>query len=130
MEELPIAGMTDIEVGNVDSYTVEGLQTLESYSVGILGHNSEFTTQPGNRISIEMKAGIGENVVDADTKCWAADGAIYVSTTLPESDVMIYDALGRLLYSAHQAQGVARYAIDAHGVIIVKIDDNVSRIVL
>ena len=130
MEELPIAGMTDIEVGNVDSYTVEGLQTLESYSVGVLGHNSEFTTQPGNRISIEMKAGIGENVVDADTKCWAADGAIYVSTTLPESDVMIYDALGRLLYSAHQAQGVARYAIDAHGVIIVKIDDNVSRIVL
>ncbi len=130
MEDLPVAGFTDVEVGNVDNYVVEGLPSLGLYSFGVLGHNSEFTTMPGNRFSIQLTAGVDDVNADKATKCWVADGVIYVSTTYPDSEVVIYDTLGRILYNNSQAQGTDGYSIETQGVVIVKVNNETFRLVL
>ncbi len=130
MEDLPVAGFTDVEVGDVDCYVVEGLEALGLYSFSVLGHNSEFTTMPGNRFPIQLSAGVGNINTDEATKCRVADGVIYVSTVSPDSEVVIYDTLGRMLSRNTQPQGTAQYTIEYQGVVVVKVNNETFRLVL
>lgn len=130
MEELPIAGYTGLEVGNVDSYVVEGLEAYGLYAYDVVGYNSEYTSKAGNRISVKLEAsGISDIEVDSNVSCKVVGESIVVSLGENREMVSVYDCYGRVLLAKEQDGGVGQYTVNASGIIIVKVGNRVFKVV-
>lgn len=130
MEELPIEGYTNLEVGNVDTYEVEGLNAYGLYAYDVVGYNSEHVSKAGNRISVQLAAsGISDVTADENCSCRVSGETITVSLGDNKEMVTIYDCYGRILLSKEQNGGVEQYAVSATGIIIVKVGNKVFKAV-
>lgn len=130
MKELPVAGYTDIEVGNTDSYTVEGLEANGLYAYDVKGYNNEFASKQGNRISVQLQAsGISDVTAETNVQCRVAGQSIYITTDCASTPVAIYDCYGRTLLSSVHHGGIVRYDISANGILIVRIGNKVFKVI-
>ncbi len=61
----PIEDYNSLNVGNVTTYTVKGLTEQTDYAYDVLAHNSEYSTNPGNKITVTTKESTGiEDVIN------------------------------------------------------------------
>lgn len=131
MEDLPMAGYTDIEVGNVSSYVVEGLVEGTIYAYAVTAHNAEFASIASNMVYVTPGSSSAiESVNDeANAICWAANGKLYVKT-MKAAQVIACDCAGKVLVNALQEEELQSYDLNANGVIIVKVGNVVKKLVL
>ena len=131
MEELPILGYTDIAVGDVNSYTVNGLVANTLYAYDVKGHNDEFTSIVSDRIRVKLgeSSAVEDLSGNGDVVCWAVDGQVYVKSA-ENCHVHIMDCSGRSLYIGEQSVQVQNYEINAGGVIIVRVNGKSFKVIL
>lgn len=132
MEELPVSGYENIEVGDVNAYKVEGLVSNTLYAYDVTAHNSEFASIPSERIRIQLGENSAidsvESMVD-DCRCYAVGGKVCIESA-PGSRVIVSDVSGRVLCSAMQTEDVQEYVINAKGIIIVRVEGHAYKLVM
>lgn len=131
MEELPVLGYTDIAVGDVNSYNVAGLQGNTLYAYDVKAYNDEFVSIPSDRVRVQLgnSSAINELSNDEDVICWAASGRIHVKSD-NKCRIQVTDCSGRILFAGEQTEGIQTYDIDASGVIIVRVNAKVYKLIL
>lgn len=131
MEELPVLGYSDIAVGDVNSYKVQGLVANTLYAYDVTAHNSEFASIASERIRVEVgnSSAVEDLANNEDVVCWAVNGQVYVKT-VNNCHVQIMDCSGRTLYVGKQSAQLQNYEINANGVIIVRVNSKVYKLVI
>lgn len=131
MEDLPLAGYVDMEVGNVNSYKVEGLMEGVLYAYSVIAHNSEFSSNESNRVSVTPGSSSAiDDVNNSESAiCWANNGKLYVKANV-EAQVIVFDCAGKVLLNATQDVELQSYDFDVKGIVIVKVNNIVRKLVL
>lgn len=131
MEELPVLGYTDINVGDVNSYSVQGLTANTLYAYDVKAHNNEFVSISSDRVQVQLSnaSAIEDLTSDENVLSWTADGKVYVKSE-SKCNIQIMDCSGRVLYSGEQVEGIQSYEFNTKGVVIVRVNTKVYKLIL
>ena len=130
MEDLPIDGYNNLEVGDTDKFTVTDLLPNQEYAYDVLAHNDEFTSLAGNRIRVKLGDAGVETTTNEETLCFSHNGQLVISTTKPSANIAVYDITGKLLYNTVQTESQQRYDIGMRGMAIVLVDGKAFKVVI
>lgn len=127
-ELLPIDGQTDINVGNVLSYTFTGLESESSYSYSVTAHNAMFSSIESDRIPVITTAGISDAATVADVTITAAGNCI--SITVPsESQATIYYPTGQIVTTLSLPAGSTTISVPTPGLYIVRTPGKTAKVI-
>lgn len=131
LEDLPLEGFKDIDMGNTNSFNVTGLPAKIKCAYDILAHNDEFTSRTSNRIHLTLGiSGVGKTDATKGITCYAANGKINITTSEPSTHIAIYDSTGRLIANTNQPQGLKQYDTGIRGLAIVVVGEQAFKLII
>lgn len=126
--DTPLAGYTDLNVGNVTSYTVSGLTKGRLYVYTLQGIKGELKSLVSNEIYVTPGSGAVEAIDSNGIRVHCVCGMLTVSADA-NSQVFVYNAAGLLIKHFQTGNdGIRQTAIDK-GIYLVKVGDKIFKVV-
>jgi len=119
----PVTGITDV------FKTVTGLTAGTEYFFTVTAKNTNVTSLMSNEISITTDTITGLEKIYSSLSVSVVNGKIQVNAVAGET-VNIYNAIGQLLLSKITVEGTNTIAVASHGVLIVKVGNHLSKVIL
>jgi len=123
----PIPAYTDLNVGNVTSFTVNGLDPNTEYGYTITGVQNDLSSQISNEIIVitNISAGIQDQNKNNEPLFTIIDNTVYV--LVENAKVEIYNMQGQMLVNTvSQGTGIQLYP----GVFVLRIDGSTYKILI
>lgn len=123
----PITG-SPFTVTGANSKTLTGLDASTTYYYTVIAKNATVTTAVSNEISASTTA-TGIYNPTAFLSVSVVNGKIQLSA-LADETVTVYNAIGQKLISKLTVEGLNTITVSAHGMVIVKLGNRVSKVIL
>lgn len=126
---LPINGYTDINVGNVTSYVVSGLEPETRYSYNVTAHDAGYSSIPSAMMTVLTADATGVSAPKASGLSVSVQGGRVLISTDVAVPLAVYDAVGRSVLTATAPAGTSAYAL-APGLYIVRVAGEAHKVVV
>ncbi len=126
---LPMAGKTDVPVGNATSLVVNGLETGTRYFYSVKAHQGNLVSRESARIEVTTSGTVGIDDVDADADGCRIVGGMLEVTTSDAAMVEIYTVSGMLIMRDLKDAGTSSYLLNASGIYVVKVGNKAYKFV-
>lgn len=123
----PITGSPFIGITGT-SQVVTGLSNANTYYYTVVAKNANVTSPVSNEIAVALTA-TGLTSTRTDAQARAYNGKVLFNATAGES-VEIYNTVGQKLVSTTAVDGLNEVPVRATGVLVVKVSNRVSKVIL
>ena len=110
------------------SQAVTGLSNANTYYYTVVAKNANVTSPVSNEIAVALTA-TGLTSTRTDAQARAYNGKVLFNATAGES-VEIYNTVGQKLVSTLAVDGLNEVPVRATGVLVVKVSNRVSKVIL
>lgn len=110
------------------SQAVTGLSNANTYYYTVVAKNTNVTSPVSNEIAVALTA-TGLTSTRTDAQARAYNGKVLFNATAGES-VEIYNTVGQKLVSTLAVDGLNEVPVRATGVLVVKVSNRVSKVIL
>lgn len=127
-EQQPVAGLVDVNVGNVTSHEFTGLESSSNYSYTVQAHNSGFSSIVSDHVPVLTATSGVCAAVRSDFAVRAVAAGIEVVSPV-DVDVVIYNVTGAVVRAESAAAGTTTIDL-APGIYIVRAADAVAKVLV
>ena len=127
-EQQPVAGLVNVNVGNVTSHEFSGLEPSSNYSYTVQAHNSGFSSMVSDHVPVLTATSGVCAAVRSDFAVRAVPAGIEVVSPV-DVDVVIYNVTGAVVRAESAAAGTTTIDL-APGIYIVRVADAVAKVLV
>lgn len=127
-EQQPVAGLVNVNVGNVTSHEFSGLEPSSNYSYTVQAHNSGFSSMVSDHVPVLTATSGVCAAVRSDFAVRAVPAGIEVVSPV-DVDVVIYNVTGAVVRAESAAAGTTTIDL-APGIYIVRAADAVVKVLV
>ncbi len=125
--QIPVTG-SPFTVTDATSKLISGLEPETQYYYTVTAKNAHVTSSMSNEVSVVTTISTGLQQA-GNISISAENGKIRFNANANQT-VEIYNAIGQKLFSKQTVEGMNTVSVNAHGVILVKVGSQISKVVL